>query len=155
QAQRDAAREQAKAEARRVEQALITKNVAFGTIVVESDGTIDHTQVQGVDQTLTIRPFGWKGHQATLRGMAEESLHIHQGLLSNGIQLAVGSGSLAPAPCGKGKWYDVDEDGVSLEIDSGMLTTVVGYLAQLESPVVRPPRDPRLLDAWADRRLQF
>ena len=53
-------------------------------------------------------------------------------------------GSLDAAPYGKGQWYDVDEDGVSLEIDSGMLTTVVGYLAQLEVPVMRPPRDPGL-----------
>ena len=45
---------------------------------------------------------------------------------------------------------DVDEDGVSLEIDSGMLTTVVGYLAQLEAPIIRPPRDPGLL---AEHRL--
>ena len=68
---------------------------------------------------LTVRPFGWKGHQATLRDMAEESLHIHQGLLSNRIQLAVRDGSLDRGPYGKGKWYDVDEDGVSLEIDAG------------------------------------
>ena len=58
-------------------------------------------------------------------------------------------GTLDGAPYGNGPWYDVDEDGVSLEIDSGMLTTVVGYLAQLEVPVMRPPRDPGLLDMFA------
>jgi CxxC motif-containing protein (DUF1111 family) len=36
-----------------------------------------------------------------------------------------------------------------------MLTTVVGYLAQLEAPIVRPPRDPGLLDAWAAGRIRF
>jgi CxxC motif-containing protein (DUF1111 family) len=87
--------------------------------------------------------------------MIEESLHIHQGLLSNRVQLAVQDGAIDPAPYGKGAWYDVDEDGVSLEIDSGMLTTVVGYLAQLEVPVMRPPRDPGLLDAWAEGRTRF
>jgi CxxC motif-containing protein (DUF1111 family) len=154
-AQADAARARAKAEGRRVEQALTTKTVSFGAVAAEPDGTLDTRAVEGVDPDLTVRPFGWKGHQATLRAMAEESLHIHQGLLSNRIQLAVGDGSLAPGPYGKGPWYDVDEDGVSTEIHPGMLTTVVGYLAQLEVPTMRPPRDPGLVDAWAAGRLHF
>ena len=87
--------------------------------------------------------------------MAEESLHIHQGLLSKRIHLAVRDGTLDAGPYGKGPWYDLDEDGVSLEIDSGMLTTVVAYLAQLEVPVIRPPHDPGLLDAWAAGRAHF
>jgi hypothetical protein len=87
--------------------------------------------------------------------MAEESFHVHHGLLSKRIQLAVGDGSLDPAPYGQGKWYDVDEDGISLEIDSGMLATMVGYLAQLEVPTMRPPRDPGLLDAFAAGRVHF
>ncbi|TMB39436.1 MAG: hypothetical protein E6J55_22835, partial [Deltaproteobacteria bacterium] len=155
QAQAAGARERAKAEGHRVEQALTTKGISFGRITADADGTIDHGSVEGVDPDLTIRPFGWKGHQATLRDIAEESLHIHQGLLSNRIQLAVRDGTLDPGPYGKGPWYDVDEDGVSLEIDPGMLTTVVGYLAQLEVPVIRPPRDPGLLDVWAAGRSRF
>jgi hypothetical protein len=147
--------ERAKAEGHRVEQALSTKGVSFGRIAANPNGTLDSRAVEGVDADLTIRPFGWKGHQATLRDMAEESLHIHQGLLSSRVQLAIRDGSIDPGPYGKGKWFDVDEDGVSLEIDSGMLTTVVGYLAQLEVPIMRPPRDPGLLDAFAAGRSHF
>jgi hypothetical protein len=154
-AQADAARERAKAEGHRVEQTLTTKGVSFGRITAEPDGTLDSAAVKGVDPDLTVRPFGWKGHQATLRGIAEESLHIHQGLLSARIQFAIRDGSLGAGPYGKGPWYDVDEDGVSLEIDSGMLTTVVGYLAQLEVPTIRPPRDPGQVDAWAAGRAHF
>jgi hypothetical protein len=154
-AQANAARDRAQAEGHRVEQPLVTKTVSFGHIAAEPDGTLDYDGVEGVDADLTVRPFGWKGHQATLRGIAEESLHIHQGLLSNRIQLAVGDGSLDPGPYGKGKWFDVDEDGVSLEIHAGMLTTVVAYLAQLETPTVRAPRDPGLVDAWAAGRSHF
>jgi CxxC motif-containing protein (DUF1111 family) len=154
-AQAAAARERAKAEGHRVENALTAKGVSFGRIAADPDGTLDHGAVEGVDPDLTVRPFGWKGHQATLRDMAEESFHIHQGLLSKRIQLAVGDGSLDSAPYGKGKWYDVDEDGISLEIDSGMLTTMVGYLSQLEVPITRPPRDPGLLDAFAAGRSHF
>ena len=151
----DAARTQAMAEQRPVEQPLTTKGVSFGDVRVGADGAVDHNAVEGVDTDLTIRPFGWKGHQPTIRRMAEESFHIHQGLLSNRIQLAVGDGSIDAGPYGNGPWHDVDKDGVSLEIDSGMLTTMVGYLAQLEVPIVRPPRDPGLLDAWAAGRSRF
>ena len=107
QAQEAGARERAKAEGRRVEQPLTTKGVAFGHVTADPDGTIDSSAVEGVDPDLTIRPFGWKGHAATLRDIAEESLHIHQGLLSKRIQLAVRDGTLDPAPYGKGPWYDV------------------------------------------------
>src|SRR5262249_28666842 len=34
-------------------------------------------------------------------------------------------------------------------------TTVVGYLAQLEAPTMRPPRDPGLVDKWAEGRAHF
>jgi hypothetical protein len=153
--QAEHAREQAAKQRSRVEQELNAKGVSFGRITAEPSGAFDFAALEGVDQDLTVRPFGWKGHQATLRDMAEESLHIHQGLLSNRIQLAVRDRTLDNAPYGSGPWSDVDEDGVSLEIDSGMLTTVVGYLAQLEAPVIRPPRDPGLLDAFAAGRTSF
>jgi len=155
QTQAAGASERATAEGRDVEQALATKGVSFGRIIAHPDGTLDYGALDGIDRDLTIRPFGWKGHQATLRDMAEESLHIHQGLLSNRIQLAVRDESLDPGPYGGGKWYDVDGDGVSMEIDSGMLTTVVAYLAQLEAPIMRSPRDPGLVDAFAAGRLHF
>ena len=147
--------ERAKSDGRRVEDALVAKGVAFGRIAAEPDGRIDSSAVEGVDPDLTIRPFGWKGHSATLRDIAEESLHLHQGLLSKRVQLAIRDGTVDAAPYGDGPWYDVDKDGVSLEIDDGMLSTVVGYLAQLEVPVIRPPRDPGLLDAFAAGRTTF
>ena len=149
------ARDRAQAEGQPVEQALASKGVSFGRIIAKADGTLDTAGVEGVDPDLTVRPFGWKGHQATLRDIAEESLHLHQGLLSTRIQLAIRDGTLPSAPYGNGPWYDVDQDGVSLEIDPGMLTTVVAYLAQLETPIIRPPRDPTLLDAWAAGRTRF
>jgi len=151
----DAARERAASEQQRIEQPLHAKGISFGVVAALPDGSFDYEGVQGVDHDLVVRPFGWKGHQATLRDMTEESLQIHQGLVSKRIHLAVQDGSLDGAPYGKGPWYDLDEDGVSLEIDSGMLTTVVGYLAQLEVPVTRPPRDPGLIDLFAEGRASF
>jgi len=150
------ARERAKADRHPVEQALTSKGVSFGHVTADPDGNLDTSAVDGVDPDLTIRPFGWKGHQATIRDIAEESLHIHQGLISNRIQFAARDGTLTDsAPYGKGPWYDLDEDGVTLEIDPGMLTTMVAYLAQLEVPVIRPPHNAGLLDTWAAGRSRF
>src|SRR3989442_8725104 len=64
QAQAAGARERAKAEGHRVEQALTTKGISFGHITADSDGALDYLALEGVDPDLTIRPFGWKGHQA-------------------------------------------------------------------------------------------
>jgi hypothetical protein len=154
--QADAVLARAKAEGHRVEQTLTTKGVGFGRIAAEPDGTVDYGGVEGVDAPdLVVRPFGWKGHQATLRAMAEESFHLHQGLVSTRIQFAIRDGTLGAGPYGKGPWYDVDQDDVSAEILDAMLTTMVGYLAQLEAPTMRPPRDPGLLDAWAAGRMRF
>jgi hypothetical protein len=155
QSQAAAALEQARTAGRPVLQALASKGVSFGRLTAHADGTLDSGELEGVDRDLTVRPFGWKGHQATLHDMAEESFHLHLGLLSSRIQLAIRDGSLHREPYGNGKWFDVDEDGVSLELDSGMLATMVGYLAQLEVPIVRPPRDPSLLDAFAAGRGHF
>jgi mono/diheme cytochrome c family protein len=155
QAQAQAALALARAEKRHVEHELATKGVSFGRIRATPDGALDFGAVEGVDADLIVKPFGWKGHQATLRGITEESLHQHQGLLSKRVQLAARDGAIDRSVYGGGPWYDSDEDGVSLEIDAGMLATVVGYLAQLETPVVRPPRDPGLLDMFASGRVLF
>ena len=143
-------------EGRRVEEPLAAKGVSFGRIAADPDGAVDRSFVDGIDADLVVRPFGWKGHQATLRGMIEESLHIHHGLVSVGIQRAARAGTLDGSIYGTGKkWSDLDDDGVEFEVDSGMIATVVGYLAQLEVPVVRPPRDPGLLDLFAAGRDRF
>jgi len=150
------AADRAIAEGRRVQQPLTSKGVSFGRLTAEPTGRLEYGEVEGIDPDLTVRPFGWKGHKATLREIVEESLHIHQGLLSLRIQEAVRDGTLDAGPYGHGRqWFDLDDDGVTLEIDSGMLTTVVGYLAQLEAPVIRPPHDPSLLDAFAAGRTTF
>lgn len=128
--------------------ALITKGVDFGTVRVSPTGELDTSSVNGVDSDLVIRPFGWKGHQATIRAMSEESFRIHLGVVSTRLQLQAKAGGLDKKVYGDGPWYDLDRDGVSMEIDSGMLSTIVVYLAQLEVPEIQPPREPALLDLF-------
>ncbi len=155
QAQRDAGIANALAASQPTSVPLEAKGVSFGILLIAADGTVDTSGLNGVDPDLVIRPFGWKGHQATLRGMIEESFRIHMGLLSMREQEKLRDGALDPVNYGDGPWFDADRDGQHLELDSGMLTTMVGYLSQLEIPVVRPPKEPSLLARFGEGSLLF
>lgn len=150
QAQMSQAAIQARDSGASVQVTLQSKGISFGVARVEPDGTDDRSGVDGITPDLIVRPFGWKGHQPTIRAMAEESFRIHQGLVSMRIQRMVQNGEpIDKKTYGDGPWYDIDRDGVSMELDSGMLTTMVAYLAQLEVPEIQPPRDSTTVDLFA------
>jgi hypothetical protein len=68
---RDGAVLDARRSGRPVRAALESKGVSFGTLTARPDGTVDASAVEGIDPDLVLKPFGWKGHQATIRDMAE------------------------------------------------------------------------------------
>ncbi len=145
QATRAAAVAKASLEETSQDEVLEALGVSFGRILVDSRGQVDSSFVKGVDADLVVRPFGWKGHHATIRGIAEESFRIHMGLVSMREQAAMRDGLLDKIDYGDGTWFDMDRDGSSVEVEDGMLTTIVAYLSQLEIPVVRPPQGEDLL----------
>ncbi|HVK86460.1 MAG TPA: di-heme oxidoredictase family protein [Kofleriaceae bacterium] len=134
---------------------LVAKGLSFGTLVARADGSVDASGVTGVAADLIVRPFGWKGHQATVRGIVKEGFRVHMGLVPLVEQHAVRDGLVPAGTYGDGPWYDVDEDGKTIEVEDGMISTMVAYLAQLEVPVVAPPSDPALRDAFARGRDVF
>ena len=154
-AQRDAAVERALAEGIRIPLELSTHGISFGGMVAFADGTVDLSPVDGVDEDLIIKPFGWKGHQPTLRGIADESFRIHIGMLSSAGEERARNGIVPLELYGGGPGFDLDNDGIRGEVEDGMLTTIVAYLSQLESPVIIPPSAPSLLGYWADGRQVF
>jgi hypothetical protein len=134
---------------------LVAKGLAFGTLTTRADGSVDTSGVTGVAPDLVVRPFGWKGHQATIRGIVQEGFRVHMGLIALVDQQAVRDGVVPAGTYGDGPWYDVDDDGRTIEVEDGMLSTMVAYLAQLEVPLVLPPSDPALADAFARGRGVF
>src|SRR5262249_41235292 len=50
-----------------VTQALSSKGISFGSIVANVDQTVNFAGLLGVDTDLVIKPFGWKGREATLK----------------------------------------------------------------------------------------
>ncbi len=147
--------ELAKAQNKSIQMRLQSKGTDFGFVTAFPDGRVDTSKVEGVDPDLVVKPFGWKGHQPTIREMAREAFRMHMGLLSAFEEDQVRRGALAKENYGVVHPFDVDMDGVYGELDDGMLTSMVAYLAQLESPSIRPPASPKHLESFARGRRVF
>jgi hypothetical protein len=149
QGSRDQALFEAEAQGEPVKVELASKGVEFGVIEAQSDGTLDTTELAGIDDDLVVKPFGWKGETASLRRMIENEALIHLGIQSHVLALQhqadpdpdrLGSGS---------EWADPDDDGHERELEEGTLTAAAIYLALLDAPQIIPPHDPGLRDRWA------
>ncbi|WP_417688707.1 hypothetical protein [Roseibium sp.] len=134
-AQRAEAAAKARATGSEVSAALETKGVSFGTITVKPDGTIDVSQLEGIDYDLTLRPFGQKGVFASLRQFSVNALNHH-----HGIQAVERFGS---------QWTgsnDFDGDEHPDELSPGQVSAIVAWQATLPAPT----RKTALPDVWAE-----
>jgi len=75
-----AGKAQAVATAANVSVALKSKGTNFGTVIAKPDGTVDFTGIVGVDTDLVVKPFGWKGREATIRRFIEGGFRVHFGM---------------------------------------------------------------------------
>jgi len=121
-----------------VTQALTSKGISFGSLVVNADGTVNFAGVVGVDTDLIIKPFGWKGREATLRRFVEGGFRVHFGM-----QTAPSIVKNCAAPnintFGNGPdCTDPDGDGVKNEITEGLLSAEATYMGLRETPVRVP-----------------
>ncbi|WP_196223251.1 di-heme oxidoredictase family protein [Roseibium sp. RKSG952] len=108
--------------------ALMTKGVGFGTLSARPDdardGTgcvaeFDRSGIEGVDEDLVVKMFGWKGSHATIRAFTRHAAHNELGMQADEL---VGS-------------HDGDHDGVTGELTVGDLTALSIYMAGLERPI--------------------
>src|SRR2546422_5681123 len=71
---------------------LVTKGVSFGSITGNPDGSIDTSQVQGVNPDLRIRPFFAQGRTISIREFTVGALNAEMGLQAVDPDLAAASG---------------------------------------------------------------
>ncbi|MDI1443901.1 di-heme oxidoredictase family protein [Polyangium sp. 6x1] len=133
---REALVARAKAEGKPARGPLVAKGVAFGELEARPDGRLDGTSVLGVDTDLVVKPFGWKGHFASLRDVVEDELNVHHGMQSTWL---VAHGD--PARVGAFGGTDPDGDGITDEVREGQVTALVLFLAMQEVPVTDTPVD--------------
>jgi hypothetical protein len=153
----------ARALGQRQRQELRAQQVSFGFLTVSPDGTLDTSEVRGVDRDLVVRPFGWRGQHATLRSFVTQAVEQHLGLDAAPIRAAARFAAEHPGPAPEPPGADValaaeeyrlsrldeDRDGVPDEVTPGQITSLAVYLALLDAPVVLPPDDPELREAWS------
>lgn len=104
---------------------LSAKNIAFGQLSVTRASIdpcqvdIDASELDGIDDDLVVKAFGWKGNHATIRSFTRGAAHNELGLQA--VEL-VGD-------------MDGDFDGVINELTVGDMTALTIYMAALERPV--------------------
>jgi len=134
---------------------LESKGIKFGRLSIEPDGFVSENSLEGIRDDLVVRPFGWKGTFSTIRDIVEHSFRVHLGITSSSFQEKIRDELINGADYGTGAWFDIDNDGVSVEVEDGMLTSVSVYLALLEMPVIRPPEDEVLLSQFTRGKQVF
>jgi subtilisin-like proprotein convertase family protein len=118
-----------------VTQALASKGTSFGSIVVAPDGTVNFAGLVGVDTDLVVKPFGWKGREATIRRFIEGGFRVHFGMQSS-PSIAKHCANPNVNTFGNGPdCHDPDGDGVIDEIPEGLLTAEAVYMGLRETPV--------------------
>ena len=111
---------------------LMTKSVDFGRITARPDGTLDTSEVEGVDEDLIIKPFHQKGVVVSLREFAVKAMNSHFGMqAAERFQDGV----------------DADGDGVIDEVSRGDMTALVVFMATLPVPGQVMPADPVVREA--------
>jgi len=77
---RDAAVRQSSRTGRPVTQPLISKEIRYGSITARPDGSVDASQVEGVDADLRVRPFFFHGGTISIREFVVGALKAEMGL---------------------------------------------------------------------------
>jgi hypothetical protein len=118
--------------------ALTSKTINFGTVIAKADGTVDFTGLRGVDPDLIVRPFGWKGREATIRRFIEGGWRVHFGMqtepsVNNHCNTPNTNTFGTGANC-----QDPDNDGLQKEISDGQLSAGTVYMHLREVPVRLP-----------------
>lgn len=112
--------------------------INFGTVIARPDGTVDFSQLRRIDSDLVVKPFGWKGREATIRRFIEGGFRVHFGMQT---EPSVNRHCITPNvnTFGNGaNCQDPDNDGVVKEISDGQLTAEAVYMAMLEMPIRIP-----------------
>ncbi len=106
---------------------LETKGVRFGRLKAHPDGTLDVSKLTGIDDDLTLRPFGQKGVFASLRQFTVNAMNAHHGIQANERFGTLWTGT-----------DDFDADGISREFSDGQVSALVAWQATLPPPGKKP-----------------
>ncbi|MCA9456114.1 MAG: hypothetical protein KC587_05590 [Nitrospira sp.] len=149
---RDRAIVQAKQRGRSVEVSLKSKDISYGTIRVNPDGSMDPSRLEGVDSDLRVRPFFHHGGTISIREFVVGALNAEMGLEAFDPDLAKAVGGeevVTPAgmvlngkidkieaPPASSVSDDPDRDGVANEIPVSLVDHLEFYLLNYFKPAI-------------------
>lgn len=131
---------------------LIAKGIDFGSMTAFPDGTVDTSDVEGVNPDLRVRPFFAEGSTISIREFVVGALNAEMGLEAPDPDLvAASTGSAIVTPAGmtldgtidtieappvSSEFDDSDGDGVTNEIDTALVDHLEFYLLNYFKPGV-------------------
>jgi mono/diheme cytochrome c family protein len=148
---RTAAMAEAAASGRPVTKALVSKDVAFGSLTAHAGGAVDTSGVEGVDPDLRVRPFFAHGGTVSIREFVVGALNNEMGLQAVDPELyaAAHSGTRITTPAGMvldgsrdkvegplaaDAAADPDGDGVTNEVPTSLVDYLEFYLLNYFKP---------------------
>lgn len=147
---RDQAIAKSKGERRSVEVSLKSKDISYGKIRVSPDGSVDPSQLEGVNEDLRVRPFFHEGGTISIREFVVGALNAEMGLeaFDPDLAKAVGGGEVVTpagmvlngkidaieAPPASSESDDPDRDGVANEIPVSLVDHLEFYLLNYFKP---------------------
>lgn len=145
---------------------LLAKGVSFGRIRALPDGTVDTSQVEGVDPDLRVRPFFADGREFSIRAFTVGAFQAEMGLQAadpdllaassgrrvvtpSGLVLDGGLDRFTPPPA-RSPSVDPDGDGVSDEVPVSLVDHTEFYLLNYFKPGTyqQTPRSRQGLDRF-------
>jgi cytochrome c553 len=142
--QRDAALAAARRSGSDAPARLAAKGVDFGLLVARPDGSYDAAGLDGIDDDLVVRPFGWRGQAASLREQTITTLNQHFG-----IQAVERFGWERTGR------VDFDDDGIEVELTPAQVSALTLFVASLPAPVPRAPHGSGEAATFARGRAAF
>ena len=135
-----------------VTKSLNSKGINYGSITSQPDGTLDTSQVRGVNPDLRVRPFFAHGGKISIREFIVGALNDEMGLQSvdpemmqahNGARITTPAGIVLDgtqdqieAPPTDNELADPDHDGVANEIPTSLVDFMEFYLLNYFKPAV-------------------
>jgi hypothetical protein len=136
---------------------LNSKGINYGSIIVKADGTIDSSQVRGVNADLRVRPFFAHGGKISIREFLVGAFNDEMGLQSvdpemmqahNGARFTTRSGMVLDgaqdqieAPPTDSVIADPDLDGIGNEIPTSVVDFMEFYLLNYFKPALYQQTD--------------
>ena len=149
-AARAAAIAEAQSRNRNVKKRLKSKGIEYGSITAHADGTVDTSEVKGVNADLRVRPFFAHGGKISIREFVDGALNDEMGLQAVDPTLAAaragarvvtpsgmvldGSTDALESPATTDPAADPDGDGVANEIPESVVDHFEFYLLNYFKP---------------------